>query len=138
MGFLEGSKSVSTSIGGSTQTINFTPVLNARGATSGGTVGGVTQNQTPTVTTTQTSGAGGGNGQGGESGGLLPALSLSSNRPVEAISTGNPNYLSQSDRSFTPARLDRGQVDTGEVVELSTGLLLAMGVAAIALWMVWR
>lgn len=105
MGFLEGSKSVSTSIGGSTQTINFTPVLNARGATSGGTVGGVTQNQTPTVTTTQAPGAGGGNGQGGESGGLLPGLSLSSSRPVEAISTGNPNYLSQSDRSFSPARL---------------------------------
>lgn len=105
MGFLEGSKAVSTSIGGSRQTINFTPVINARGATSGGTIGGVSQTDTPTVTTSQGAGSDNPNDPALTRTGLIPALSLDSSRPIEAISSGNPNYLSQSDRSFAPGTL---------------------------------
>lgn len=106
MAFLEGSKAVSTSIGGSTQVVNFTPILNARGATSGGTVGGLSQTQAPTVTTQQNSSADPGATVEPTRTGLIPRSFLDSSRPVEAISVGDPNYLSQSSRSFTPGQLD--------------------------------
>ena len=106
MAFLEGSKAVSTSIGGSKQTINFTPILNARGATSGGTIGGVSQTDAPTVTTQQNSGGDPSTSVDPTRTGLIPGSFLDSSRPVEARTVGDPNYLSQSGRSFTPGQLD--------------------------------
>lgn len=104
MAFLEGSKAVSTSIGGSTQTINFTPVLNARGATSGGTVGGLTTSNTPTVSVAQTSGGEPSNGlldgQAALRGGLMPRLRLIGS-PGDEISPIDRGYLSP--QGFAPA-----------------------------------
>ena len=105
MGFLEGSKAVSTSIGGSQQTINFNPVLNARGATSGGTVGGLSKTDSATVTNTQSSGSENPNDPALTRAGYIPELAVDSSRPSEAISYGDPNYLSQSGKSFQPGQL---------------------------------
>lgn len=125
MAFLEGSKGVSTSIGGSTQTVNFNPVLNARGASSGPiTNEGIRQQQAPTVTNQQNSGT----GDGGTpiNSGMIPRLNLASNPAEEA---GNPGYLSP--QSFVPGALPKA----GAVLDPSSGsmLLPVLALAAVAL-----
>lgn len=130
MALLEGSKSVSTSIGGSTQTVNFLPIINARGASSGPVTNeGFRISQAPTVTTQQNSGP-------DDSGaGVVPRLSLPSTGAVEAIPTGSPNYLSPAARSFAPAAMP-APADPAFPVESTRGpspLVLLGGLAVVAL-----
>lgn len=125
MAFLEGSKGVSTSIGGSTQTVNFNPVLNARGASSGPiTNEGIRQTQAPTVTNQQNSGTG---DEGTPiNSGMIPRLNLASTPAEEAINVG---YLSP--QSFVPGALPKA----GAALDPSSGsmLLPVLAFAAVAL-----
>lgn len=99
-------KSNSTSIGGSTQTINFNPVLNARGASSGNSSsGGVTQATRNTLTDVQGGSAPGSlPDTGSGAAGFQPGLGLAS----EARSPIQPSALSYeppSQHSLSPALL---------------------------------
>jgi len=139
MAFLEGSKAVSTSIGGSTQTVNFNPVLNARGASSGEIQNqGATSTISPTVTTTQ---SGGSEAPDNAASGLTPRLSLPSYGLDETPQRG---YVSPT--SFAPGGLPSEAARAGKLDEagkpattgvLSPGVLFLIGAAALALWM-WR
>jgi|CXWL01.1.fsa_nt_gi cobalamin biosynthesis Mg chelatase CobN len=115
-------KSNSTSIGGSTQTINFNPVLNARGASSGNSSsGGVTQAARNTLTDVQGGSAPAGTspdtGSGAE--GFQPGLGLAS----EARAPIQPSALSYEPPSKSG---------------LSPALLAGLAVVAVVglLWMV--
>lgn len=115
-------KSNSTSIGGSTQTINFNPVLNARGASSGNSSsGGVTQAARNTLTDVQ--------------GGSVPdGLSNDTGSSAAGFQAGL-GLPSESRPMVQPGVLTAG---SGTQAGLSPSLMAVLAVVAVVglLWMV--
>lgn len=123
MAFFDSSvKSNSNSIGGSTQTINFNPTLNARGASSGNSSsGGVTQAARNTLTDVQGGSVPNGfpSDAGSDAAGFRPGLGL----PSDSRPTVQPGVLTTSSTNQAG---------------LSPSLLAGLAVVAIVglLWMV--
>ena len=126
MSLFTGAQSNSTSIGGSTQSIVFNPVLNARGATSGNVTNeGIAPANVNEVKNTM---SGGPDQSPADSSGLIPSLGLASDRGTLPAN----NYLSP--RSFSADSLPSGRLpgpSNGAAAPAPSMLLPMVGLAVV-------